>query len=153
MRAHNRWLVDFCADVPGRRAGVAQILLNDIDDACAEIRWAKEAGLTGGVLVPGVPPGVDAGPAAVLADLRPDLGHVCAELDVPINSHGGGGSPGFSFDAPSDRAVGLLEVTYYSHRTMWHLMYNGAFERHPNLKLVLAEQGTRLGASHAGDAR
>ncbi|MFD7943984.1 amidohydrolase, partial [Streptomyces sp. NPDC059744] len=29
LRAHNRWLADFCADAPGRRAGVAQILLDD----------------------------------------------------------------------------------------------------------------------------
>ena len=141
LRAHNRWLVDFCNEVPGRRAGVAQILLNNVEDACAEIRWVKEAGLTGGVLVPGVPPGASEVPQLSSPTYNP-IWQVCAELDVPINSHGGGGSPGFSFDAPSDRAVGLLEVTYYSHRTMWHLIYNGAFERHPNLKLVLAEQGT-----------
>jgi predicted TIM-barrel fold metal-dependent hydrolase len=140
LRAHNRWLVDFCADLPGRRAGIAQILMNDVDDACAEIRWAKEAGLTGGVLVPGVPPGVTQVPQLSSPTYDP-IWATCAELDVPINSHGGGGSPGFAFEAPSDRAVGLLEVTFYSHRTMWHIMYNGAFERHPNLKLVLAEQG------------
>jgi predicted TIM-barrel fold metal-dependent hydrolase len=53
LQAHNRWLVDFCAEAPGRRAGVAQIFLNDVDDAVAEIRWMKEAGLTGGILLPG----------------------------------------------------------------------------------------------------
>ncbi|HEX7443549.1 MAG TPA: amidohydrolase, partial [Acidimicrobiales bacterium] len=36
LQAHNRWLADFCAKVPGRRAGVAQIFANDIDDAVAE---------------------------------------------------------------------------------------------------------------------
>ena len=141
LKAHNRWLVDFCAAVPGRRAGIAQILLNDIEDACAEIRWAKEAGLTGGVLIPGVPPGVTQVPQLSSSAYDP-IWETCAELDVPVNSHGGGGSPGFSFDEPADRAVGLLEVTYYSHRALWHLIYNGAFERHPNLKLVLTEQGT-----------
>ena len=40
LRAHNRWLADFCADAPGRRAGMAQIFLNDVDDAVAEITWA-----------------------------------------------------------------------------------------------------------------
>ncbi|MGW9038853.1 amidohydrolase family protein, partial [Streptomyces sp. NPDC055721] len=57
LRAHNRWLADFCADAPGRRAGVAQILPNDVDEAVREIRRAKEAGLTGGILLPGAPPG------------------------------------------------------------------------------------------------
>src|SRR5262249_44891979 len=28
LKAHNRWLADFCAALPGRRAGVAQIMLN-----------------------------------------------------------------------------------------------------------------------------
>ena len=40
LRAHNRWLADFCADAPGRRAGMAQVFLNDVDDAVAEISWA-----------------------------------------------------------------------------------------------------------------
>src|SRR4029079_3424018 len=31
LKAHNRWMVDFCAELPGRRAGIAQILLNDVD--------------------------------------------------------------------------------------------------------------------------
>ena len=51
VQAHNRWLVDFCAEAPGRRAGLAQVFLNDVDDAIAEVRWAKEHGLKG-VLIP-----------------------------------------------------------------------------------------------------
>ncbi len=42
LRAHNRWMADFCADTPGRRAGMAQVFLNDVDDAVAEIEWAAE---------------------------------------------------------------------------------------------------------------
>ncbi len=56
LQAHNRWLADFCAEAPGRRAGVAQIFLPNIEGSVEEIRWAKEIGLTGGVLVPGAPP-------------------------------------------------------------------------------------------------
>ena len=33
VQAHNRWLVDFCKETPGRRAGVFQVFANDIDDA------------------------------------------------------------------------------------------------------------------------
>jgi predicted TIM-barrel fold metal-dependent hydrolase len=68
LRAHNRWMADFCADAPGRRAGICQIMLHDVEGSVAEIRWAAEAGLTGGVLLPGAPPGSDV-PAAV----RPGL--------------------------------------------------------------------------------
>ena len=42
IKAHNRWLVDFCSQAPGRRVGLAQIFLNDVDDAVSEVRWAKE---------------------------------------------------------------------------------------------------------------
>ena len=62
LRAHNRWLADFCADAPGRRAGICQIMLHDVEGSVAEIRWAAEAGLTGGVLLPGAPP--EAAPVA-----------------------------------------------------------------------------------------
>ncbi len=63
LRAHNRWLADFCADAPGRRAGICQIMLHDVEGAVAEIRWAAEHGLTGGVLLPGAPPGSGAAAA------------------------------------------------------------------------------------------
>ncbi len=45
LRAHNRWLVDFVAESPERRAGLAQIALNDVDEAVSRRLWAKEQGL------------------------------------------------------------------------------------------------------------
>ena len=55
LRAHNRWLVDFVAESPERRAGLAQIALNDVDEAVKDVYWAKEQGLSG-ILLPGVSP-------------------------------------------------------------------------------------------------
>ena len=49
IRAHNRWLVDFCGRFPERRAGIGQIFVNDIDDAIEDVQWIKEHGLRGGV--------------------------------------------------------------------------------------------------------
>ncbi len=57
LQAHNRWLAEFCADAPGRRAGIAQIMLHDVEASVREIEWAKANGLTGGILLPGAPPG------------------------------------------------------------------------------------------------
>ncbi len=75
LKAHNRWLVDFCADTPGRRAGMAQVFLNDVDAAVAEVEWAAEQGLRAGILLPGVPP--DSGlPPLYTARVRPPLGGV-----------------------------------------------------------------------------
>ncbi|MFE4921230.1 amidohydrolase family protein [Streptomyces sp. NPDC056661] len=139
LRAHNRWLADFCADAPGRRAGVAQILLNDPAEAVREVRRAKAAGLTGGILLPGTPPG--SGIPELYSQVYDPLWAVCEELDVPVNHHGGSASPPLG-DEPAARAVFMVETTWFSHRALWHLIFGGAFRRHPGLKLVLTEQGS-----------
>lgn len=36
----------------------------------------------------------------------------------------------------------LLEVVWWAHRTLWHLIFSGVMERHPNLQFVFTEQGT-----------
>src|SRR5205823_4071250 len=45
IRAHNRWLADWCARFPERRAGIGQIFLNDVDDAIEDLTWIAENGL------------------------------------------------------------------------------------------------------------
>ncbi|MGD9703763.1 MAG: amidohydrolase family protein [Acidimicrobiia bacterium] len=140
LKAHNRWLADFCAETPGRRAGICQILLHDIDAAVAEVRWARDAGLTGGVLLPGVPPGAGL-PQLFDGDYYDPLFAVCAELGMPVNHHGGSASPPMG-DTPEDPVVFLLEVTWWSHRAFTHLIVSGALERHPDLQVVFTEQGT-----------
>ena len=41
---------------PERRAGIAQIFLNDVDEAIADVEFAAAHGLRGGILLPAVPP-------------------------------------------------------------------------------------------------
>jgi predicted TIM-barrel fold metal-dependent hydrolase len=137
LRAHNRWMADFCADAPGRRAGMAQIFLNDIDDAVAEIRWAREHGLTGGILLPGVPP--DSGLPPLFAPHYDPIWAACEELDLPVNNHSGasGPEPGAYL---ASMAVFMVELGWFSHRVFWHLAFGGAFARFPGLRLVLTEQ-------------
>ncbi|MEU1531757.1 amidohydrolase family protein [Streptomyces fagopyri] len=139
LRAHNRWLADFCAAAPGRRAGVFQILLNDVDEAVREIRRAAGAGLTGGLLLPGTPPG--SGLPELYSTAYDPIWAACAELGVPVNHHAGSASPPLG-DEPAARAVFMVETTWFSHRALWHLVFGGAFRRHPGLRLVLTEQGS-----------
>ena len=94
IRAHNRWLADWCARFPDRRAGIGQIFLNDVDDAIDDVRWIKEHGLRGGVLISAIPPDVDY--VKPLYDPVYDpLWTVCEDLGVPVNSHGGTGLPDY----------------------------------------------------------
>jgi predicted TIM-barrel fold metal-dependent hydrolase len=139
LRAHNRWLADFCAATPGRRAGIAQVLLHDVDAAVAEIRWAADAGLRGGVLLPGTPEGSGL-PPLYAPDYEP-MWAVCEELGMPMNHHTGSGSPDYG-DYPEAKAMFLVEATWFAHRTLWQLVYAGVMERHPTLQFVFTEQGT-----------
>jgi len=133
-------MADFCAEAPGRRAGICQIMLNDLDASVEEIRWAKSAGLTGGILLPGAPPGSGLPPLYDSKYYEP-LWQVCEELSMPVNHHSGSAAPPAGEDA-EDKVVLLLEVTWWAHRTFTHLLVSGVFERYPELQLVLTEQGT-----------
>ena len=137
LKAHNRWLADFCADTPGRRAGMAQIFLNDVDDAVAEIEWAAKNGLFGGILLPGVPPDCRL-PPLFAPDYEP-IWAACVDLDMPINNHSGAAGPAPG-PYPAAMAVFMVELSWFSHRVFWHMVLGGAFARYPRLKLVLTEQ-------------
>jgi predicted TIM-barrel fold metal-dependent hydrolase len=139
IQAHNRWLADFCAEVPGRRAGIAQIFLYDIDDAVEEVKRAREANLFGGILLPGVAP--DSGlPPLYAPDYEP-IWAVCEDLDMPINNHAGQAAPDFG-KYPATPAVFIIELSWYSHRVFWHMLFGNVFSRHPGLRLALTEQSS-----------
>jgi len=139
IRAHNRWLSDWCARFPERRAGIGQVFLNDVDDAIEDVRWIKEHGLRGGILISAVPPDVDY--VRPLYDPYYDpLWAVCEELEVPINSHGGTGLPNYG-NYPASALLFISEVTFYSQRPFVQLLLSGVFERFPRLKFVMTEMG------------
>jgi len=139
IQAHNRWLVDFCSRAPERRAGMGQVFLNDIDDAIEDVKWIKEHNLRGGILLPTIPPDVN----WIKPLIHPDydrLWAVCEDLEVPINCHGGTGSPAY-LPQPSSALIMLAEIAQYSRRPLLFLLLSGVFERFPRLKFVLTEQG------------
>jgi predicted TIM-barrel fold metal-dependent hydrolase len=139
IRAHNRWLEDFTGRNPERRAGIGQIFLNDIDDAIADVKWIKEHGLRGGILIPTIPPDVDW--IRPLNDPEYDrLWAVCEDLEVPVNCHGGTGSPSY-LPHPSSALIMLSEMAGYSRRPFLFMVLSGVFERFPRLKFVMTEQG------------
>jgi predicted TIM-barrel fold metal-dependent hydrolase len=139
IRAHNRWLADFCSRHPERRAGIGQIFLNDIDDAIADVHWIKEHGLRGGVLISAIAPDVDY--VKPLYDPEYDrLWKVCEDLGVPVNSHGGTGLPDYG-KYPVSALLFITEVSFYSQRPFVQLLLSGVFERFPKLKFVMTEMG------------
>jgi len=137
LHAHNRWLVDFCALKPAQRAGIGQIFVNDIDDAIEDATWIKEHGLRGGVLLPTVAPDV----TWVKPLYHPDYDRLWAalqDLDVPVNLHGGTGSPNYGKFA-STPMIMIAEVPFYGMRPLVHMLLSGVFERFPRLRFVITE--------------
>ncbi|MCU1461253.1 MAG: amidohydrolase [Acidimicrobiales bacterium] len=132
-RAHNRFLAELCAVNPSRRAGVALVpISHDIDRAVAEIEWAAENGLRGGILIPTMwhhrTPYHDPAYDKVWA--------ACQAHDMPVHTHSG--------EAPQDEygdniGIYLAEVVWWAARPMWFLLFSGAFERFPRLKYVVTE--------------
>ncbi|MEE3326713.1 MAG: amidohydrolase family protein [Myxococcota bacterium] len=136
IQAYNRWLADFCNETPGRHAGVILINVEDIGVACEEIRRAHEAGLWGGVLLP-----TSTGDHPFYHHPRYEpLWETCAELDLPLQAHSGW-SPDYG-DVPGATAMFICEVDMWAQRIFTALLWSAAFERHPNLKLILTETGT-----------
>jgi predicted TIM-barrel fold metal-dependent hydrolase len=135
LRAHNRWLADFCSDAPDRRAGFAQIFLDDMDDAVAEVRWAKDAGLRG-VLLPN-------DHVLRMANLYypqyDPLWATCAELELPVHRHTNFPTESVRDGGAASAIIGMLETQFYILRSIGHMIMSGAFERHPDLVFVVTE--------------
>ena len=144
-RAHNRWLAELCQMAPERRCGVALVLaLYDVDEAVAEVRWAKANGLRS-IMIP-----VMWGeyPAYHHPRYTP-LWNVCEELDMPIHFHSGPAEQDTYFGTwPPNEEDGTLvggmgiyvsEVAFFVSRPLTFLIWGGVFERHPNLKVAVTE--------------
>jgi predicted TIM-barrel fold metal-dependent hydrolase len=134
-RSYNRWLVDFCAETPGQRAGVGLITVDDIETTMSDIQWQREQGLTGGIILP------------VHTNGQPYYNHpryeplwaVCRDLEVPIHTHSGWTPNYGNFDG--SLGIFLHEIGWFAHRPMHYLIWSGVFERYPELEFVMTEQG------------
>ena len=140
IRAHNRWLADWCGNHAERRAGIGQIFLNDIDDAIADVHFVADHGLRGGVLVQPVPDDMKHIRPLYAPDYDP-LWQVCADRGVVLNLHSGGaGMPDYG-PYPAAGQLWIAETTFFSRRPFVHFMVSGVFERIPTLRLALTETG------------
>jgi predicted TIM-barrel fold metal-dependent hydrolase len=132
-RAHNRFLVELCAHAPERRGGVGLVpICHDVKRAVAEIEWLAEHPGIRGIMIPTMwrhhPPYNDAVYEPVWA--------ACEAAGLPVHVHSG--------EAPKDEyndhiGIYLAEVVWWTHRPIAHLLFSGAFERHPGLKFVVTE--------------
>ena len=135
--AYNRWLADFCAQARGRRAGIAQLPIHDVDLAVAEIETAAARGLKG-VTVPILFDDTEAPP--LYHERYAPMWAACEANDMPVHVHGGAGPDyGDGVDPLAGIMLYVTEVPMWPKRILWFLLWNGTLERHPGLRLVFTE--------------
>lgn len=139
IRAHNRWLAEFCADAPERRAGIGLIHLNDIEAAIEDVAWIAKHGLRGGVLLP-LPAPSDVHLPPLTSPHYERLWAALQDHDLVINQHSGQGSPHYGTDPGAD-ALWVMEMPFFVQRGFCQLILAGVFERHPRLRYILTESG------------
>lgn len=140
VRAHNRWLADWCAGQPGRRAGIGQVFLNVVGDAVDDVRWCHEHGLTGGVLVQPVPDDMKH-IEPLYSPAHDPFWRECEARGVVVNTHAGGaGMPDYG-PYPAAGPLWIAETSFFSRRPLVQVLLGGVFERFPALRFVLTEQG------------
>ncbi|HZT67563.1 MAG TPA: amidohydrolase family protein [Acidimicrobiales bacterium] len=145
LHAYNRWLADFCAAAPGRRAGCMPIDLHDMDRAVEEIAWGRENGIFGGIMLPAM--SLTSGLPGYTDDYYEPLWSACEDHSMVVNLHtGASGMPTDGkqlYDQKRGSFLGLYEVFVFTRRPLWFLVFGGVFDRHPRLKVVISENGVQ----------
>ena len=118
---------------------------------CAEVEFAHDAGLFGGVLLPGVPPNHEIPP--LWSDVYEPLWARCEELGAVVNHHSGGGLPAFDVvGSRGARGDARRDPDLRAPRAV-ALIFAGVFERHPRPEVRAHRAGHELGAGHARQPR
>ena len=138
-RAHNRWLAEFCAECPERRAGIGLIHLNDVDDAIEDVEWIARNGLRGGLLLP-LPSPSDVGIRPLNHPDHDRLWAAIQDHDLVMNQHSGQGTPAYG-EGQGSKALWALEMSFFVQRGFTQLIMGGVFERFPKLRFIVTESG------------
>jgi predicted TIM-barrel fold metal-dependent hydrolase len=145
LNAYNRWLADFCAAAPGRRAGVLPLDLHDMDRAVEEIAWARGAGIFGGIMLPAM--SVRGGLPGYADEYYEPLWSACEEYGMVVNLHTGASGTATDarqlYDEKHGGFLGLYEVFVFTRRPLWFMILGGVFDRHPRLKVAVTENGVQ----------
>jgi predicted TIM-barrel fold metal-dependent hydrolase len=145
LHAYNRWLAEFCSAAPGRRAGCIPIDFHDIDRAVEEVAWARSAGLFGGVMLPAM--SVTSRLPGYADDYYEPFWSACEDQGMVVNLHTGASGSAtdakYLYDAKRGGMLGLYEVFVFTRRPLWFLIFGGVFDRHPALRVVVAENGVQ----------
>jgi len=144
IRAYNRFAAEFAKSHPDRYAATFMVDLSNIERACEEARFAGENGMRGGAYIAGGrPPGLPAFSESYYEPFFKTL----EEFNLPFNMHGAfspGGNQAGWVAGPGAAVFNQIWINYLNLNKggpLMHFLSGGVFERHPKLKIVVAESG------------
>ncbi len=141
LRVYNEWLADFCRTHPDRYAGLASIPSHSIDAAVEEVKRVAKTGVLRGLDIANRP------------DITPfwdpcwePLWSAAEEAKLPIHLHTIGSTlPDLSKLAPKVAraafAAMISSFQMYMAIPLMGIIFSGALEHHPGLKVVIGESG------------
>ena len=134
FRAYNDWIAEFCSHSPQRLVGLGMICTDDVEQACAELRRARDLGLRGALIPNSLAPEGSYGDPAF-----DPLWATAAELDMPLSMHILTGRYRPSGAAADPWLVWYMDLPAPAMKSITAMLCSGVFSRHPNLKVVSVE--------------
>lgn len=132
--AYNRWLREYCAEVPDRLFGLGQTAMRSVAEGIEDFRRIKEMGFKG-VMMPGNPLHED----YHHPDYDP-LWQASIDLELPISFHIlTSAQDGRIFAARGPKINSFQSIIRGCQDIIGTFVFGGVFERFPELKLVCVE--------------
>ena len=135
-RAHNRWLEEFCASNPPRRAGVALVpITHGVEESVKEIYALADKPGIKGIMIPTMWHDAE----SYGHEKYDPIWQACHETGLVVHTHSG------EADAEAyneNMAQYMLEVAFWTHRPLWQFLLSGKFDKYPNFKYVPVECGS-----------
>jgi len=139
FRAYNDWLIEYCSAMPDRLVGLAMISMWNIDNAVAELRRCKDAGLCGAMIWERPPES-----HSFQNPNNDPFWAAAAEMDMPValhilTDHGITQWRVETNPTGPARYKATVMMQFEIELALFDIIFSGVLERHPNLKVISVE--------------
>ncbi len=136
VRAWNDWAHSEIMQRTKRILTPACVSMADVDDAVAELERAAELGFQAVFLPTQTAAGEEYG-----LDRWEPLWTAAERAGMTLAFHIGTGGDTVVYRGPGGAVINFMETTYPGMRVVSHLVAGGALDRHPDLRILIAEGG------------